>query len=182
MNKDDRPWFILLAGFVLASLFWISWGLTVLGVLLIILALAWKFEIWYWFGEKCPACRRGGTIREVSRQIVAQQRGFGITTRTEKHTGYVGRQPTSTTVQRQERVPTVTSTVQVNYVCRVCRKPAYKQYVTQQEDFSPTTTAPTTFVREVHREILKVPCKYCGTLLDPVRQQHCASCGAKVSV
>lgn len=32
----------------------------------------------------------------------------------------------------------------------------------------------------VQREILKVPCKYCGMLIDPVRDSKCPSCGANL--
>lgn len=32
----------------------------------------------------------------------------------------------------------------------------------------------------IQREIVKVPCKYCGTLVDPVPNNKCPSCGAKI--
>ena len=32
----------------------------------------------------------------------------------------------------------------------------------------------------VTREVVKIPCKYCGALLDPVRDSACPTCGAPV--
>jgi uncharacterized OB-fold protein len=62
----------------------------------------------------------------------------------------------------------------------------YRDAVTQVEDFSrsgheqaPTTVKETTVIQ---KEVLKVPCKYCGTLLDPVRERYCTSCGSPVKV
>ena len=31
----------------------------------------------------------------------------------------------------------------------------------------------------VEREIVKIPCKYCGNLIDPVRDDRCPRCGAR---
>jgi rubrerythrin len=32
----------------------------------------------------------------------------------------------------------------------------------------------------IQREVVKIPCKYCGTLVDPVQDQKCPNCGAAV--
>ncbi len=32
----------------------------------------------------------------------------------------------------------------------------------------------------IEREVVKIPCKYCGTLVDPVRNEKCPNCGARL--
>ena len=31
----------------------------------------------------------------------------------------------------------------------------------------------------IEREVIKIPCKYCGNLIDPVRDDRCPRCGAR---
>jgi hypothetical protein len=44
---------------------------------------------------------------------------------------------------------------------------------------APQTTQPTQTVI-IEKEVVKVKCRYCGTLLDPVNDKKCPSCGAPV--
>lgn len=37
-------------------------------------------------------------------------------------------------------------------------------------------------VEIVEREVLKIPCKFCGNLIDPVRDTKCPSCGATITL
>src|SRR2546427_1812502 len=72
------------------------------------------------------------------------------------------------------------------YQCGACRQfVGSKSYYTEQEDFSSRPQQPTVvqreFQREVQREVLKIPYRYCKTLLDSIREKKCPNCGAVVS-
>ncbi|MGA2875596.1 MAG: hypothetical protein ABSE82_08665 [Nitrososphaerales archaeon] len=34
----------------------------------------------------------------------------------------------------------------------------------------------------IQREVVKIPCKYCKTLMDPVRDKACPNCGAPIDL
>jgi hypothetical protein len=170
-------------GFVLLLFIGLSLGVGVLGVLMIIGAVAWTFRM----APKCPSCHRPWTLQQVSTEIVGQQRGFGLVTRIETHTGQVGNQATSNVVRRQERAPIITSTIRINYVCRRCKKPTFKQYVQSKEDFTPQPS-PRSAPVIVNVQAAQAPkpqtflhCRYCGAL-NPSEAvgagMHCTSCGA----
>lgn len=44
---------------------------------------------------------------------------------------------------------------------------------------APITERP---VEVVEREVLKIPCKFCGNLIDPIRDTKCPSCGANITL
>ncbi len=137
--------------------------------------------LWYYGRERCPYCKLRGTIRPGRSEIIAQDRGFGIVTRTDTVTGRVGRERQRSRVQRQERVPVVRTTTRVAYQCIACRQfVGSKNYNSESEDFSPPQQQ-TIVQREVQREVLKVPYKYCRTLIDPIREKRCPNCGAVVT-
>ena len=164
---------VLLLLFISVSLI-----LGLFGLLFILGGGVWVYES----APKCPSCGWPWTLKKVSTEVVGQQRGMGLVTRVETHVGRVGDQSTSNVVRRQERAPVVSSTVRINLVCSHCHKSAFKQFVETREDFSPPAARPPVLVREIHREVqkevLKVPCRFCKTLVDPIRQQKCPNCGA----
>lgn len=171
-------------GVILLLIGILYWPIAVFGVLLIFVAFFWAYSE----AEKCPSCGRPWTLRQTNSEVVGQQRGYGLINRFETHSGYVGNQPTSSVVQRQERGPVVWTTTRVNYVCSHCGKPAFKQYVQAQEDFSsiPAHHAPPVVVN-VQAAQAPPPqtflhCRYCGALQPtggPAGQAiHCTSCGA----
>jgi rubrerythrin len=61
-----------------------------------------------------------------------------------------------------------------------------KTKVTKHEDFSRSGNDATKDIETrqetklIEREVVKVPCKYCGTLVDPVRNEKCPSCGGRI--
>lgn len=161
----------------------VFWPLALVGGLFILLAFVWAYVA----AEKCPSCGRPWTLRQTSSEVVGQQRGYGLVNRVETQSGYVGRQRTSQVVQRQERVPVVNSTIRVSYVCSHCGKPAVKQIVRSQEDFSPTPVSQVSPV-VVNVQAPQAPppqtflhCRYCGAL-NPTQNfskgVRCLSCGA----
>jgi ribosomal protein L37AE/L43A len=158
-------------------------GVGLFGFLLIVLAGLWTYGV----APKCPSCHWPWTLKQVSTRVVAQQRGYGLVTRVETHSGRVGDQATSSVVRRQERVPTVTATVQIDYVCAHCKKQSFKQYTRTSEDFTPPApvrAAPV--VVNVNQAAAPPPqtflhCRHCGTLNQSQRvagAMRCASCGA----
>ena len=34
----------------------------------------------------------------------------------------------------------------------------------------------------IQREVVKIPCKYCKTLIDPLRDKSCPNCGAPIDL
>jgi ribosomal protein L44E len=177
------PWVLGFLGFVFLLFIGIVLALGIIGILMILGAGAWAYSD----APKCPSCHWPWTLRQVSRKVVSQQRGFGVVTRSETHVGTIGNQSTSNVVQRQERAPTVTSTIRVDFVCRHCGKPAFKQFATTQEDFAPRPAqhAPQVVVN-VNAPPTPKPqtflhCRYCGALNPSEnvgRAMHCLSCGA----
>lgn len=144
----------------------------------------------YYGRPKCGRCGARGTISQSGTEVVSSVPGFGIVTRTDIVTTDKRRSSGSgkevSQVKRQERVPTVTNTVRTYYKCSKCANTTYKDKISQVEDFSrsghdqaPTVVKETTVIQ---KEVLKVPCKYCGTLLDPVRDRYCPSCGSPVKM
>jgi len=159
-----------------------------LGVLLLIGLLA--AGAIYYGRPKCGRCGARGSILQSGTEVVSSVPGFGLVTRTDTITTdkrlSSGSGQEVSQVKRQERVPTLTNTVRTYYKCSRCANTTYKDTVTQVEDFSrsgqeqaPTVVKETTVIQ---KEVLKVPCKYCGTLLDPVRDRYCPSCGSPVKV
>jgi hypothetical protein len=144
----------------------------------------------YYGRPKCGSCGARGTISQSGTEVVSSVLGFGIVMRTDTITTDKHRSPGSSTevshVKRQERVPTVTKTVRTYYRCSKCANTTYRDAVTQVEDFSrsgleqaPATVKETTVIQ---KEVLKVPCRYCGTLLDPIRDRYCTGCGSPVKM
>jgi len=161
--------------------------LIVLGVVLLLaygiglIFLVPGILLWYYGRERCPHCKVRGRIRPGRSEIISQERAYGIVTRTDTVTGRVGRERRRSTVRRQERVPVVRTTTRVAYQCAACQQfVGSKNYYSESEDFSPPQQQ-TIIQREVQREVLKVPCKYCRTLLDPIREKKCPNCGAVVT-
>ncbi|HZY94089.1 MAG TPA: hypothetical protein VFE98_04405 [Candidatus Bathyarchaeia archaeon] len=160
--------------------------LIILGVLLLLayglglLFLIPGILLYYYGRERCQYCKVRGKIRAGRSDLVSQQRGFGLVTRTEVAQGRVGRRVQQSTITRQERVPVVNTTTRVDYVCTNCQHViGSRDYYNQREDFSPPEQ--TVVQREIEREVLRIPCKYCRTLLDPIREKNCPNCGAVVT-
>ena len=125
-------------GFILIILGGILVVVQGLGLIFVILGLV----VYYYGREQCPYCKVRGKIRGGRSDIVNQERGFGLVTRTEHAQGRVGRHVQQSMITRQERVPVVNRVTRVEYVCTNCQKPiGTKDFFSQQEDFSaPTQT------------------------------------------
>ena len=140
--------------------------------------------LYYYGRERCPYCKVRGKIRAGRSDLVSQQRGFGLVTRTEVAQGRVGRETQESTITRQERVPVVNTTTRVEYVCTNCQHViGSRDFYNQREDFSPPeqTVIQREVQREIQREVLRIPCRYCRTLLDPIREKTCPHCGGVVT-
>lgn len=176
------PIVFFMIGVVLLLLIGLSLAAGLIGLLLLLFGMLSAYAI----ADKCPTCHWPWTLKESSRSIVNQERGFGLVSRMEARRGYVGDVETGEIVERQERVPFVTSTIQISYICSHCSHSSSKQYVEKKEDFSAAASAPPTLIREVHREVrrevLRIPCPYCGTLVDPIRERKCPNCGARAGI
>lgn len=138
------------------------------------------------FSPKCSFCSTKGEVVYLGWQKAKVERGFGIVVRQETNTikkrDVRGRRYTQNAVtNRQERVPVIRTTYRYHYECRACRNTWANDKVVEEEDFSPPIPKQPV-VRESNtvytREVIRVPCKYCGTLLDPIQNKTCPRCGA----
>jgi hypothetical protein len=159
-------------------------GLTTLvfGVGIIFLIIA---GVAYFYGSPCPSCGVRGTTVFVRSETVNQEPAYGIITRTDtirkrrtRPDGTVVREVTN--IDRQERVPVVRTTTRRYYRCKNCQNSWSRDFVSQSEDFARRETPPQRETVIVQKEVMKVPCRYCGTLVDPVTNSKCPSCGGKI--
>ena len=149
----------------------------------ILLLLALLIAGGYYFARpKCNYCGARGQIQTTGSNVESRIPAYGIVTRTDTITKNKRRSDGTTyqeetKIKRQERVTTRTY-----YRCANCNNKWYKDTVGEVEDFSrePPKDPGKTLILE--REIVKVPCRYCGMLVDPVRDAKCPSCGANLAM
>lgn len=137
---------------------------------------------------KCPYCRMKGEIVYVGWQKAKVEHGYGVVTRRQVQsvmkTDRQGRRYTEQAVtEKQERAPISQTTYRHHYHCLSCNNSWTKDTMTKEEDFAPP---PATVMKEnntvLTREVVKIPCKYCAMLVDPVRDAKCPSCGANLRI
>ena len=142
------------------------------------------YAVVYYGRPACPSCKARGTIAYSRSEVVKTERAYGIVTRTDTTTtrkkdsqGQMVKE--TSTSKRQERVPTVKTTTRSYYQCKKCGYSYGRDSVKEEEDFS-REESPVKEKVIIEREVAKVQCKYCGTLVDPVRDNTCPKCGAKL--
>lgn len=134
------------------------------------------------FSPSCPSCKTKGQIVCVGLTTITKNRGIGIVTRTDKVTKEVTlssgeTQEEKTTVKRQERVPVVRGKQRIYYRCSACGHAWTKTSSYEFEDLAPTQPQPTVVVS---KEVTKIPCKYCGNLVNLNEVNICPSCGGRL--
>lgn len=153
----------------------VSWLLSI--AFLVLAALAF-----YYLSPKCDKCGARFSYRRVGSYVEDRERGYGIVTRSEvtnkkSRDGDGNVRYESETTKRQERAPVVRTTTRYDYTCAKCGNVKSKRKTRQQEDFSPREEAtPQTVI--IQKEVVKVPCRYCGTLNEIATQSNCTKCGA----
>lgn len=139
---------------------------------------------WHYTRPRCPSCGRYGTVSSSGSEVVDTETGYGLVTRHDTTTtsrrddeGNLVKEKSVTS--RQERAPVVRKTVRTTYRCRECGHSYSRDSVTEEEDFAdrPTKEKETVVIQ---KEVVKVPCKYCGALNDIVAQKTCSNCGAAI--
>ncbi len=141
----------------------------------------------YFRRERCGFCGARGQISQTGSEVVSREKAYGIVTRTDTITKKKTlpdrtAAPEVTRVNRQERVPTVRITTRAHYQCANCKNIWTKDIVTEAEDFSREEPQPQKETVVIQREVVKVPCKYCGMLVDLLRDSKCPSCGANLTL
>jgi len=142
------------------------------------------YVIGYFSRKKCPSCGVRGTIAAAGTEVVKTEKAFGLVTRMETSTTKKrdnrGRMVNeNATSQRQERVPVVRTTLRTTYKCGRCGYSYATESVSEKEDFSRAEEPSKEKTVIVQKEVVKVPCKYCGTL-NEVTQRTCSNCGAAI--
>ncbi|MGD0145830.1 MAG: hypothetical protein ABSB53_03140 [Nitrososphaerales archaeon] len=165
-------------------------------ILLLILALfGWAFSVvyavffvilamlaYYYLTPKCLACGARGTTKLTGSEVIKQEKAYGIVTRketvTKRRTGKQGVTKEETVRKREERVPVIRKTIRLHYTCSHCRKTSFRDVARQEEDFSRSEELPPGQTVIIQKEIVKVPCKFCGTLNEIATAKTCSNCGA----
>jgi hypothetical protein len=156
-----------------------------IGILLFVGLLA--AGAYYFARPKCTYCGVRGRIQETGSSVVSKEPAYGIVTRTDTITKNRTRPDGTlynevTNVKRQERVPTLRITTRINYQCAACGNKWSRDGVKELEDFSREKPRDPNQPVVIQREVVKIPCRYCGMLIDPVRDAKCPSCGANLRV
>jgi len=154
-------------------------------VFFIVLFIGVLYAVGYYRREKCPSCGSRGTIALDSSEVLKTERAYGIVTRTDTTTnrrrdnqGKIVNEKSTT--EREERAPIVRTTSRDYYKCSKCGHSYSSESVDEEEDFAREEEPGGKQTVIIEREVAKVPCKYCGTLSDPVRNSTCPKCGAKL--
>ncbi len=158
------------------------------------LAISWEYALvffalafisWYYLQDRCPSCRTRGSMRAAGSEVINQERAYGIVTRHETTTrknrdsnGRVRYEDETTT--RQERAPIVKATVRYSFKCKRCGAMTYRDRHKQWEDFSRDEEPAKEKTIIIQKEVVKVPCKYCGALNEIATQKTCSNCGAVI--
>jgi len=142
----------------------------------------------YYYGRpKCSYCGARGQIQPTGSSVASREPAYGIVTRTDtitKNRVHPDGTPYKevTHVNRQERVPTLRITTRTNYHCANCGNKWSKDTLKEVEDFTRAEPKDPNKTVIIEREVVKIPCKYCGMLVDPVRDAKCPSCGANLAI
>ncbi len=142
----------------------------------------------YFHRPQCPKCGARGQIVNAGSQEVGRVNAFDIFDRKDTtSTRYFDNQGNPSTARsttyRQERAPSIRVTYRTFYECKNCHNRTYSDSVKVYEDFSRSGNEVTKEIyntKVVEREVLKVPCKYCRSLIDPVTNTYCPSCGGRL--
>jgi len=131
---------------------------------------------------KCAKCGTKGKIVHVGLTIITKKRGMGIVTRTDTITKTVqlpsgGKRKETTEVKRQERAPMIRGTQRDYYRCSACNNASTRITSYEREDTEPRDTEKTVLVT---KEVTKVPCKYCGNLVNLSEVSICPNCGGRL--
>lgn len=159
---------------------------------LISLAASWEaaafffilgIAVWYFSTPKCPQCGRRGNYMLAGTKVLGEEHTFGIVTRktmtTRNRRGRNGRTRYEDVTTREERAPVIRTTTRYTYACKKCGRTTFTDKVTQQEDFSRGEESSPQQTVVVQKEIVKVPCKYCG-VLNEITARTCSNCGAAI--
>jgi hypothetical protein len=174
----------ILAGVAIATLLvlFLSPGFGILLLLVELVAAGVFFA-----RPRCSYCGARGRIQTTGSYIVSRLPAYGIVTRTDTITKNRRRSDGTTYaeqthVNRQERVPTLKITTRTFYGCSSCNNKWSRDSFSEVEDFSREPARDPNKTVVIEREVVKIPCKYCGMLVDPVRDSKCPSCGANLQI
>jgi hypothetical protein len=137
------------------------------------------------FGIGAPRCSKCGTkgkIIQVGLTTVTKKRGMGVVTRTDTITKTVKlpsgeKQKETTEINREERAPVIRGTQRYYYRCSACNDSWTESETYEFEDKGPREPEKTVLVT---KEITKVPCKYCGNLVNLNEVNICPHCGGRL--
>ena len=131
------------------------------------------------FGRKCPICKVRGYSDFIDSVILGRTQGSETVvrkTQIKDSEGEVVR-----TIEREVDIPVVHVKSKRNYHCYNCGKDWYAIKTATHEGVMPKTPRSVVISKEVMtREIVKVPCRYCGTLNVLPTDKFCSGCGAPV--
>ncbi len=138
----------------------------------------------YYRQTKCPSCGARDTIGLLGSEVVKTEKAYGLvdrmdTTTTRRRNRQGGTTKEESTTTRQERAPIIRTTTRTTYHCRKCGYNYSRESVDEEEDFARDETPSGKETVILQKEIVKVPCRYCGTL-NEVTRRTCSNCGASI--
>ena len=150
------------------------------GILLLILGII--LIVWDQRRLKCPTCLTRGQMTVTRREVMTQERGFGIVTRQDRIRTQRGGRQENSVVSRQERVPVVRRTIRTSCKCGACGGDSWIDSVIQAEDFSPSQQVireREIREREVITKQVLIQCRSCGAHY-PQGTLRCLTCGGNL--
>ncbi len=138
----------------------------------------WCHGLLAFLGPKCPYCGARGSTKHLYSETVGQKRGYGLVTRVDRvlTEGDEDSEDEVTEIERKERVPVIRTSYKLTYQCIKCRTAWDENEEEEEEDFEDDEREKVV----VEREVLRIPCNHCGSLIDPIRNGTCPKCGAPI--
>ena len=135
------------------------------------------------FAKKCPTCHKRGYSTFVNSVLVSRNPAY---TTVKRKTRIRNSQGDVTIIEKPEQILVTRERIRHNYLCQNCKNSWYvtttREYEGAEIEPKKQQENPVIKEREVirEREVLRIPCQHCKTLVDPVRDKKCPSCGASV--
>ncbi len=134
------------------------------------------------FGKKCPNCQKRGHSKFLNAEVISRTPGYATVVRKTKSRDSLGN--VVQTIERPEQIYVTRIKTHNNCHCRNCDAEWYTESEEQREGADAVQKQESVIVKErkliKEKEVIRIPCRYCKFLSDPVRDRKCSNCGAPI--